>query len=599
MDLGERGSLQRRKGMVRYRSATLTGKGQGYFRYYRSANDYDDVMAINGKIEVNGIQKTITGLTGGFQTTKPIEAVQFQNKLFIATGTKLVEYDGTSLKVVTPYAPQPLEALYIGTNGLADNPDNFMQDGVAISKRIDGVTFSSRYGIVNQPVTLTAYISVPSGTSIQYLFEYRYPYMEAGVWTLGKDWSSSKTYAFQTGNEGDVQFRVSIRQTGQTLADSEFLVPKYKIKPTNDPKDVPISTTNIHKCNRIVLHWNRLVLYGDDTQGDAIYLSHLNNPYYFPVPNSLRFENGRSESLTKIVQFRDMLVAFTPTSIQALFGKSPLDFKRVTLHTGLGCIAPDSAVVMKNYIAFLSNEGIHILKSVGYAEDKANIQKIDNLIDNLVPKHLDACGIIQDNQYHIVFPQSKIRLRFYLERGVWTKDESTKLDFSRMYSFDGKLYGQSSVLGHVLEFREDIWNDDGVVYADSFETKAFNFGQPYHSKKVKELQMLLSPKEGTINATLFVYGDSAALVSPDKSYASVVNGEVVWNMAYEPNIHAHTGSNLGDWKMGNNPFGTVELDVEKLRLSGKCRNVKVTFLHEEATPSKILGLGFIFKTKSP
>jgi hypothetical protein len=596
-NLVERGPVERRYGMVRH--IDITGKGQGYFRYYKNANEFEELEAINGQLYKNGAVLPIEGLASGFQTEKLIEAVQFQNKLWIATGTKLVEYDGTTAKVVEPYKPKPMDALYIGTNGLSENPDEFMEDGQALSMRIDGVTFSERYGIVNEDVTLTAYKSVPSDMSVEFQFEYRYPTMEEGKWYMGQDWGSSNTWVFRTELEGDVQFRINMREAGKTVAEAQYIVPKFKVKASSDAGAADVKTDNINKCNRIILHWNRLIMYGDDTQADALYISHLNNPRYFPIPNSLRLENGRNERMTALLQYRDMLIGFTPTTIQAIYGKSPMDFRRITLNTTIGCMAPDSAKVYKNHVYFLSYDGVYLLKSVGYTEDKANVEKVDTAIANLIEPKENACAAVHDGQYQILFPDSLRRFRCYAGRDglPWVMDESPKLDFARMYIYDDVLLGQSAS-GPVMRFDEEVFTDDGYVYEDILETKAYNFGQPYHKKKLKEVQIMTSPKQGTINASVQIYADAALVVNPDQSYATVNDeGEVEWIPFFETNFSA--GTKFGAWIMGDTPFGTQETSVATLAISGKCYSTRMKFVHAEAVPSTILGLAYVFKLKRP
>lgn len=599
IDLSERGTLKRRNGMVSH-LVPATGKGQGYFRYYVNETTYHEIVAIGGKLYKDGSELPITGLAS-FQTTRNIEAVQFRNKLYIATGTELVEYDGTTASVVTPYAPQPLEALYIGTNGLSDDPDNFMQDGEAANLRIDGITFSSRYTVINEPVTLTAYVSKPSGSTIEYQFEYRFSTDLEGTWTIGQAYSTTKTYQFTTEKDGDMQFRVFARVQGSSDDPAQYIVPKYRIKPSPDPNDVEPDTSTIGDCNRIILHWNRLIMYGDQTNPDLIYISHLNNPAYFPVTSTLRFENERQEKLTRLVQYRDMLVAFTPTSIQALYGKAPLgedSFRRLTLHKGLGCIAPDSIALMQNYITFLSREGIQVLKSIGYTESKVNVEKIDTSIDNIVPRSEDACAVIFDNQYHITFPQEKKRFRYYYDYGVWTKDESDKLDLANMWEWDGTLYVQSDSTGEVFKFDENAWDDAGYVYEDRIATKYYDFGQPNNPKKLKELQLLVGHFNSSVELEVTVYADSATALNPDTSSASVdSNGNVVWTTSSEPNLKLDAGTVFGSWEVGVSKFGSIDSALHKLRVSGKCRRSKVVISHTQATPNHLLGLGYIFKVK--
>ena len=617
--IAERGSLKPRHGTVEHLHSG-TGKGQGYFRFY-SGTAYKEIEAIGGVFYVDGVQKAITGLPEGFQEVHPIEGVQFKNRMYFATGTRLVQYDGTDFSVVEPYKPQPLEALYIGLNGLADNPQNFMTDGAAAFPRIDGVTFDNRYGIVNEPINLHIFVSKPAATVLEYKIQRRMSTDTEGKWFLQADWSEdNKDYTFVTSYQGDMEIQVLARdkadptytvdewdeetekmvtRTYDKIA-GEYYVPKYKIKPTADPEDVEPDTSLVHECRHILLHWNRLILFGESKNPDMIYVSHLNQPEYFPIPNTLRFENPRNEKLNVLVPFRGMLVAFTQTSIQALYGTSPFDFRRVTLNTGIGCIAPYTARVMKNYITFLSLEGVHVLKTIGYSEDKANVEKIDYLVDNQIPLDTEASAWFHNGEYHLFLPNHNRRMRYHFELQTWMKDESPSLDFHRVVDFDGILFGQKRADGKLLKFDESVHMDEGVPFEVSLETRFFSFNQPYHSKKLKELQIMFGEVDDTVNLECYVFADESAALSPETSSAVVdTNGNVIWQTSFEPNVKLVGDTELGEWEMGESPFGEIMFDRKILKISGRCLKTKVKITHREGQPFKFIGLGYIFKLKRP
>lgn len=568
--LDERGSVTRRHGMIQHSvPSTKNGKAQGYFRFYKTAYDYEEIIAINGQLEIEGIVKVIEGLPTGFQTERPIEAVQYYDKMYFATGTKLIQYDGTKFSVVEPYKPQPLEALYIGTNGLADKPNEYLSDGIGSTLQLTGVIFSSRYGVMNEPFTLTAYHSKKAEDEVEYQFEYRYPFMEDGKYHIGQDWSSSKTWSHVAEGEGDMQFRINARVKGGTVASAQYLVPQYTVKPAPDPNDIEPDFGGIHTCNRILVHWDRLILYGDTTNFNTIHISHAKNPAYFPVPNNLRFETTKNEPLNTIVRFRDYLVTFTDNSIQALFGKSPRDYRRVVLNTSVGCIAPKSAVVMDNYIVFLASDGVYYLKSVGYVDDKANVARLDTNISNIMPIERDACAIVENDQYHIVFPQREERYRYYKTLGSWVKDESPYLDLSTLYVHDNLLYGQREN-GEMVQFDEMTYKDMDHVYKAVIETKYFDFGQPYHRKKMKELQITATSteKEHIANVKLFIDG------------MNNVTDVIEHKVKFEPTEDYNTF-------------------VSKIKITGSCLRAKIQVEHELDEYIQLLGMAFIFKTKKP
>lgn len=564
-----RGSSKRRGGMVKTMNGTAAGAGQGYFRFYKADGTYDQIQAIGGKLYLNGVEK-VTGL----QTGRDMEAVQFGDKLYIATGSGLYQYDGTTIAKVTAYKPQPLEALYVGTNGLADNPNDYLQDGTSSSVvSILGTTTDKRYGVVGQPTRITVYVNKPTGSTVEYKFERKKVVDPYDKWETIRDWSTTKYMDMTVTAAGEYEIRISARRQGQTVVDSFWSIPKYVVKATSDPKNEEIPATTIGTCNRIVLHWNRLILYGDTTQPDVIYISHLNNPAYFPMPNSLRFTNPKREGLKALVRFRDIVVAFTKSSIQALYGKGPNDFRRVTLNTSVGCIAPKTAKAFGNYIGFLSYEGVTVLKSLGYSEELANVTVISESVDDEIDRIVDANAAVFEGQYWINFPAKNRTMRYYYEREVWAKDESTKFNFRNIYEFDTELIAVSRTDGTIYRFDDTVFTDDGYVFQDYLETKFLTFNQPFNRKKIREMHLLTGVVETATTVSLDFYTDNTLVLTKD--------------IILQPTTGIQSQIN-----------GTVS-DKHEIKVAGKGRAVKVVIRHSEANEFHLLGLAFVFKLKKP
>src|SRR6185312_15956494 len=568
--LDERGSVTRRSGMIAHVVPTIMeGQAQGFFRYYKDAYSFEEIIAKDGKIEIDGTIRTIEGLESGFQTDRPIEAVQYYDKMYFATGTKLVQYDGTTLSVVEPYKPQPLEALYIGTNGISDKPNEYLDNGIGGTLQITGVIFSSRYGVMNEPFTMKAYHIKKEEDTIEYQFEYRYSFMEDGKYHMGQAWSEDNEWTFTAEGEGDMQFRINARVKGTEVATAQYLVPQYTVKPAPDPNDIEPDLSGIHTCNRIMLHWDRIILYGDMQNFNTVHFSHLKNPAYFPVPNNLRFETTANEPITKVSRFRDYLVVFTDTSTQALFGKGPQDFRRVVLNSSVGCIAPNSVAVMDNYVAFLSLDGVYILKSIGYVDDKANVSKLDEKISNLMPKDRNACAVVFEDQYHLAFPDRKERFRYYKTLEAWVKDESPHMDITSFSVRGVELYGQLQD-GTVVHFKDNVYKDLDFIFPTRITTKYFDFGQPYHRKKLKELHLTASSieKEHAADLKLFIDGRN--------NITDIVSHKVKFE-----------------------PTETYNMFVSKVRITGSCLRAKVQIEHTIDDYIKIVGMSFVLKEKKP
>ena len=576
------------------------GKGQGYFRYWNKSGIFETIVAVGGKLLRDGGDLPIEGLPDGFQKERMIEAVQWKDKMFIATGTKLVEYDGMTAKVVEAYKPLPLEALYVGTNGLAEFPDTHMQFGEHDNLRVDGMFPDLRKGVTNLPTKFTAFISRPDPDKV---IQYKWEYKLANRDTLltGKDWTdNANTWSFTPNDIGDYVIQVTIREKDTPDKTASFQIPVYKVSPFNE--NVEIDTSQMHTCNRILLHWERLIVYGDLKNPSTIYISHSMNPRYFPTNNTLEFENGEQEPLKALVRYRDFLVAFMPSSIQALYGTGPIGddpYRRVVIHTSLGCVAPESAKVMGNYITFLSKHGIHLLKSIGTVEEKMNVEKIDTAIENLITPDENACAIVYDNQYMLCYPDRRTRFRFYYESGAWTKDESPMLDFSRMFEWNGDLVGISSGTGRTVMFKEGVYTDAGHIYEDRVLTKSFDFGEPHNPKKMKELQLIMARYLKDTNLKVTVNVDDNPVVDTLQTRFSMENNEITWIEERSPNVKIDSGTVFGEWLIGEDSFDNAKQHRALIPMAGKGLVTSIDIRHEEDGPNALLSLGVIFKTKKP
>jgi hypothetical protein len=576
-----------------------TGYSQGYFRYYKTDGTYEEIVAISGKLYKNAVLLPITGLAS-FQATKQIEAVQYAGTIYIATGTKLVQYDGTTCKVVDAYLPTTQEMTYIGTNALSDNPEAHLQDTIGLVPAIDYVYPTKPSGVVNVAPVVKVFSTKISGESYEYAAQIQKS-------TATTDFPAPTTYkTLGTGNslsvpkvtiESDYVIRITMRKVATTTILATYDL-DYKINKVLDLSKDKTAQSTIHSCTRATVYWNRLVLYGDPTNPALIYISQVNTPNYMPSLLTLDFENPRREPLTQLLPYRNGMLAFTKTSTQLLTGSSPEDYKRSMLHTDIGCISSKGAAVMKNHVAFLSMQGVYVLKTSSTTDDKATVDKIDGKIANIVPLDTNAIALFVDGQFQITFPSQKMRLRFYQEIGAWTKDYSEKFSFTNMWVVDGTTYAQSENM--VYEFDTNLYTDDYMAYTNSFESKAFSLSQPYHRKKLKELHLLANPKGQTMSSSVQVFADEIIVSGEEYGYATVnEQGEAVWKVEFEPNLTVPSNTTLGDWKLGSSAFGETDYVKREFHLTGKCLRTKIRITNTEPKENHIIGFGYVFKAKKP
>lgn len=559
----------------------LGGMAQGRWKY-ETLSGKIDIVAIGGKLyKVEGNTYTNLAISGlsTFQLTRTIEAVQLGSIMYFATGSGLVKYDGTTASLVTAYAPNGLEALYIGTNGLAANPDSYMVDTTGAANVVLAVTPDKRYGIVNQAVTFTAYVQKVSTDTLEYKFEFKL--VSQTNWTITRDWATAKLHTMTFPDKTDYMLRVSIRKTGTTTVLSQYVLPRYKIKQVPDEKPEPeINYEDMKTCNRIFLHYDRLFLYGDTGNPDHLYISHLNKFDYFPRTNIIRVTDPQRGSLNKVQQFRNFLVCFTSGSIQMITGSTPSDYEKQTIHTTLGCVRAETVQVMKNYVVFVGNDnGIYILKSFNYAtDDKMNVERIDDAIKDLIMPLLNndpfvssnslVTTCIYDNQYYINILTNGINYvyRFYYDLNVWVRDV-TSLSFGYITAIDNKLLTMAYNNGGALYELSSSQYVDGVnsKYNIRITSKNFNFDMPHHRKKLKQFQVIAKISVTTIvNVSLYV--DNNLVSTTALTYDSLQNS-----------------------------------DAQKLKImaSGRFRYAKFDINIEVDSDIELIGYTWIFKLSTP
>lgn len=757
IDLSGRDSAKRRSGRKKLASFPTTEFTQGHFIYYLPDSDkvYTHVIAKNGYLfyydttDPNNYTEIRIPIDGNpvynFQRTRPVEAVQYGTSLYVATGSGMVEVtmiEGEGFIVtatsVVPYVPTVQEAIYIGTNGLADNPGSYVQDGVSTDLQVAGVVPNKRSGAVNLDAGFTAYLNKPADvTSVEYKWEYRktgttavtgavtelnslvitaacttngmvaltldgivylipvdvtmttptlvasairnftyYGWLAGGVgdnvtflavepgvkldaiynpsgtgaagtmtttvqgitgttWTLGRNWTADtagKTYNLHVDTAGNYDIQASVRETG---TDSPLLtfsenISGYVIGAILSKTNNEYDSTHINTCNRIRLHWDRILLFGDTQNPFLMYISDLQAPKYFPTNMILSFDTGKLEAINSIVRFQDYLVVMTNTTIQTLIGKDPSTYARFLIHDTIGCVCPNSAMVVGNQIIFLSYSGVTALRPNPYRIEAMAVNRVDaqihteimNLlfdIDIPIPTpetittniqyavlpHItpdmeivtNPCALFYDNQYWLCFPNKNLIYRFYHERNVWVRDASTKLTATHMISHGGHAYELGNGAFYVHD--NSIWSDDSESYIMVIDSKMYDLGAAFNNKKLRRMYLIARHVRTDTNLYVKVMADSHIIISPETGQAVVINGgeDTIWQTTTQPNLHYYAGTFLNAWILGLNPLGDIQLSVQRLALQGKCRRVKTTIWHMEDRQCEIYGFGIEFKMK--
>ncbi len=624
--LNSRGSVKKRHG--RSIAATLnipTGKVQGMMFYTRpdeTVTEPDLIFAVGGKLYARNYDATITvqivlngSASNTFQNTRNVEMVQYYNDVYVASGSGLIriQFDEqlelfTATSVVA-YEPTAQEIKSIGLNALYPNgmtttndpnitsPNDFYIKGILFRQFIDLYNYKIlSSAVVNQSVILTPYYYYNSAlfSTIETTWHYKKSDSEAWI-------NTSANFTFN--EEGFYDFRLTAKfnLVAGGHVQKEFIFTSFESLPvalTIKPYEGEGGTIN--NCNRIILHYNRLMLYGDTEQPAQLYVSHIGNFGYFPTNLFFRFDVGRFEPIVSVVRIQSYLVVFSRTMIHTITGIDPTEYSVNMINDSIGCIAERSAVLTGNVITFLSNEGVFILRPTTFRLDQLNVQRIDTKIKDQMPKDTNACALNFDSQYWLCFPDKSVIYRFYYEQGVWVKDVSDNLNFVQMLQYSGKAYDLSDDI-RLYQHDKTVYKDGSIEYDMIIETKYFDLSKSFNFKKLRRLYMLgRCYKDYDAEFSVSVYADSAIVLDPETGQA-IVNAQdyVVWQTTLTSNNVFEHGTNFGIWELGEDKFGQEYLNVQKTRIRGKCRRVKLRFLNKQDKEVELFGFGLEFKVKKP
>lgn len=677
VDLALTSSIKKRTGRTLLGSTmpwTASAPVQGLFKFVNNAETIL-VAAVNGRLyyaRPSGtaygawaqINITDAGSPFTFQTTDAVEAVQYNEWLYVATGTKLVRAKvylsagspvATAETVVDQFKPTSQEALYVGLNALNTTPTAFLTDlttASTISIEALGIYCNVLKPAINTSVSFTAYRktnnNVPTDTDTDYRWYYKKS--EDTSWTLLIAYgapNANKTYTMQFAEPNTYDIKVEMRLTNHHAQSDEYVIYGLTIYPVVQPTILPAS--NIQKCRKILLHWDRLIIYdpkpsttdGSTNEQDQIFISQVGEPSYFPTFNTISFAADTQQRVRKVVRYRNILLVFTPDTIQSLAGKSPADYVRSLINNQVGALWGNSVQVVENDVYFVSKMGIYAVRPNIYTQDNFNVAGLDVLIqdqfaaDFVVSDSVAASAAadnqvvsaVFENQYYIYGLSGKI-YRHYFDRRAWVVDVMDHLGLVRfgmpiIASFNneqtliepvyrdpvypssglypsGSLYpnGASTFFG----LDKSVYTDALIPYTMKLRTKYFDLSQAFNYKKLRQLFIITRLENEDVNLSVTVQADSAVVLDPTSGTATVdpLTHAVTWTTTTVPNFNFYAGTYLyNNFISGVNPLGDNTLSVLDTVIRAKCRRVRIQFEHSSGTPCEIYGFGLEFRSKKP
>lgn len=247
----------------------------------------------------------------------------------------------------------------------------------------------------------------------------------------------------------------------------------------------------------IVVHNGRLYVSGSDKDNDNVFITDVQNPFYFAVylpiqlpPNSDKVAGLYVYDNSVVVGRKNDVYVISGETNKPNVGFDVFNLRKLNVHVGF---ASQKAVsVVNNFLFFLGSDGVvYSLNSTKYDEKLVSSIVVSDKID--IFKRPIALGnddipnsaslFFQENWYLSI----KDKVLVYNTRfKAWTK--LTKLDARCFYVKDNVLlWGNDN--GKTAQFSNDYY-DFGVPYEALYTTKNFDLHDPASYKWFKEFMII-------------------------------------------------------------------------------------------------------------
>lgn len=260
----------------------------------------------------------------------------------------------------------------------------------------------------------------------------------------------------------------------------------------------------------IVSRNGRLILSGNNKDDDNVFISDINNPFYYPTalpiqlpPNSDKvvglhlYDNG-----VVVGRHNDVYIIDGDTNNPGL-GIPVFRLRKLNTHTGF---ANHKAIdVVNNFLFFLGNDGnAYGLITSQYDSKSLITTNISEQLDlfkepiNLTKADIsEACSIFFDDMWYLSI-KDKVLIYSFKQRS-WTMWSG--LNARSFYNLNGKLiWGNSN--GRIVKHPENTYLDFGKPYQAYWHSKRFDMDEPNTFKQFRDFFMIAhvySDKNSDIN----------------------------------------------------------------------------------------------------
>lgn len=451
-----------------------------------------------------------------------------------------IKYYGKVIKkdvVNSAYKPTPQEIRHVGFNMLGDVPLTWVDSGGLKSNSIQGVFLTNKdknipLNIIPMSNKFKLYVMYTGDIGskqfgikffevVGYDEEAKAPKRNEIKAEITKHSSSSAGMYVV-----DVQLKTSPTQEVELEVEfpDDVNVGKYYdyYHPgAEDPEAEEVRSLNIGDF-KISQVWDRFVYYNKNT----MWYNDINRPDYIPNFNYIKLPLDADDEITGIIYFRSAYIIFTRKKIFKMQGNFVEGVAVTLVNDTLGCISPNSIKMVGNKLIFLSGHGLFSLKSELFRQDLENVERLDEMIPDVIPRNSHAFSYVTGDEYVLLLNNQRPRLQnpnYYTQTNVlsrkfrtpdvvryYTETEAVMFDVYNnkfpwfIFEFNGQIFGiaEGGIYKEgtgTLDFDEPI-----PVY---LETQGMDFDYPTHEKKYKKMTIKLGSDSFLEDITFDFYVD--------------------------------------------------------------------------------------------
>lgn len=277
---------------------------------------------------------------------------------------------------------------------------------------------------------------------------------------------------------------------------------KYEIwyEPCQNELDDAYKGANVvpQNVSYIVSHNGRVYLAGADEDDDNVFISDINNPFYYPVALPIQVPPN-SDKIVALAVYDNSIVVGRTQDVHVIFGNTnrpdmgveTFNLRRINTHTGFA--SHDSVVIAHNYLFFLGSDGnAYSLGSTRIDEKQLSTNIISRTIDlfkhpiNLTKDDLlNATSIFHDDRWYVSI-NDKVLVYSYRHM-AWTMFNN--FNATSFYVLDNKLiWGRSD--GKTATFDDENYMDFGVPYKAFWHSKYFDMNEANTFKQFREFYVV-------------------------------------------------------------------------------------------------------------